>query len=216
MKKFKRFLAAITTVAVSAVSLCSMFSASADTTQLKTFRIFHEVAVNSNIAYFDYTINYSSIVTATPSIKTNLLDNGYFTSTNNGKVQATYLGNSINTNGIIATTDFYTPMSVTSIFNEISYNATIRNSNNNNIDPNSITMTSVLMGDVNQNGTVDKDDVTALSKYFIDKEKYEIRDEKGLLAANVSFDFDQNGNPIIDKKDLSYLIEYTNGGVKHF
>ena len=108
---------------VSAVSFCSIFTASADTTQLKTFRIFHEVAVNSNIAYFDYTINYSSIVTATPSIKTNLLDNGYFTSTNNGKVQATYLGNSINTNGIIATTDFYTPMSVTSIFNEISYNA---------------------------------------------------------------------------------------------
>ena len=117
MKKFKKILTAITTVAVSAVSFCSIFTASADTTQLKTFRIFHEVAVNSNIAYFDYTINYSSIVTATPSIKTNLLDNGYFTSTNNGKVQATYLGNSINTNGIIATTDFYTPMSVTSIFN---------------------------------------------------------------------------------------------------
>ena len=159
MKKFKRFLAAITTVAVSAVSFCSMFTASADTTQLKTFRIFHEVAVNSNIAYFDYTINYSSIVTATPSIKTNLLDNGYFTSSNNGKVQTTYMGSPIITNGIIATTDFYTPMSVSSIFNEISYNATIRNSNNNNIDPNSITMTSVLMGDVNQDGVVDTTDV---------------------------------------------------------
>jgi hypothetical protein len=215
MKKFKRFLAAITTVAVSAVSFCSMFTASADTTQLKTFRIFHEVAVNSNIAYFDYTINYSSIVTATPSIKTNLLDNGYFTSTNNGKVQATYLGNSINTNGIIATTDFYTPMSVTSIFNEISYNATIRNSNNNNIDPNSITMTSVLMGDVNQDGIVNKADVEALNKYLLNSDDYPLL-EKELLAANVSFDFDQNGNPIIDKIDLSYLIEYTNGGVKHF
>ncbi len=52
MKKFKRFLAAITTVAVSAVSLCSMFTASADTTQLKTFRIFHEVTANSDIAFF--------------------------------------------------------------------------------------------------------------------------------------------------------------------
>ena len=215
MKKFKKILTAITTTAISAAWLCSMFSASADTTQLKTFRIFHEVAVNSNIAYFDYTINYSSIVTATPSIKTNLLDNGYFTSTNNGKVQATYLGNSINTNGIIATTDFYTPMSVTSIFNEISYNATIRNSNNNNIDPNSITMTSVLMGDVNQDGIVNKADVEALNKYLLNSDDYPLL-EKELLAANVSFDFDQNGNPIIDKIDLSYLIEYTNGGVKHF
>ena len=215
MKKFKRVLAAITTAAVSAVSLCSMFTASADTTQLKTFRIYHEVTANSDIAYFDYSINYTSQVTANPSVKTKLLDNGYFTSSNNGKVQTTYMGSPIITNGIIATTDFYTPMSVSSIFNEISYNATIRNSNNNNIDPNSITMTSVLMGDVNQDGIVNKADVEALNKYLLNSDDYPLL-EKELLAANVSFDFDQNGNPIIDKIDLSYLIEYTNGGVKHF
>ncbi|MFR7604189.1 MAG: dockerin type I repeat-containing protein [Oscillospiraceae bacterium] len=208
MKKFKRFLAAITTVAVSAVSFCSMFTASADTTQLKTFRIFHEVAVNSNIAYFDYTINYSSIVTATPSIKTNLLDNGYFTSTNNGKVQATYLGNSINTNGIIATTDFYTPMSVTSIFNEISYNATIRNSNNNNIDPNSITMTSVLMGDVNQDGCVSAADVNALDKYLFNSDLYPLP-EKWLLAADVKYD------SIINIEDVNKITDYIMGVVDY-
>ena len=208
MKKFKRFLAAITTVAVSAVSFCSMFTASADTTQLKTFRIFHEVAVNSNIAYFDYTINYSSIVTATPSIKTNLLDNGYFTSTNNGKVQATYLGNSINTNGIIATTDFYTPMSVTSIFNEISYNATIRNSNNNNIDPNSITMTSVLMGDVNQDGCVSAADVNALDKYLFNSNLYPLP-EKWLLAADVKYD------SIINIEDVNKITDYIMGVVDY-
>ena len=43
MRKFKRVLAAITTFAVSAVSFCSMFTASADTTQLKTFRIYHKL-----------------------------------------------------------------------------------------------------------------------------------------------------------------------------
>ena len=208
MKKFKRVLAAITTATVSAVSLCSMFTASADTTQLKTFRIFHEVAVNSNIAYFDYTINYSSIVTATPSIKTNLLDNGYFTSTNNGKVQATYLGNSINTNGIIATTDFYTPMSVTSIFNEISYNATIRNSNNNNIDPNSITMTSVLMGDVNQDGCVSAADVNALDKYLFNSDLYPLP-EKWLLAADVKYD------SIINIEDVNKITDYIMGVVDY-
>ncbi|MCU6719811.1 hypothetical protein OCV67_07695, partial [Porcipelethomonas ammoniilytica] len=101
MKKFKRVLAAITTATVSAVSLCSMFTASADTTQLKTFRIYHEVTANSNIAYFDYSINYTSQVTANPSVKTKLLDNGYFTSSNNGKVQTTYMGSPISTNGII-------------------------------------------------------------------------------------------------------------------
>ena len=215
MKKFKRVLAAITTVTVSAVSFCSIFTASADTTQLKTFRIFHKITANSDIAFFDYTINYSSIVTATPSIKTILLENGYFTSSNNGKVQTTYMGSPISTNGIIATTDFYTPMSVTSIFNEISYNATIRNSNNNNIDPNSITMTSVLMGDVNQDGIVNKADVNALNKYLLNSDAYPLP-EKGLLAANVKFDFDNDGNPIINSIDSALIINYCNGIIEHF
>ena len=208
MKKFKRFLAAITTVAVSAVSLCSMFTASADTTQLKTFRIFHEVTANSDIAFFDYAINYGSIITATPSIKTNLLDNGYFTSSNNGKVQTTYMGSPISTNGIIATTDFYTPMSVTSIFNEISYNATIRNSNNNNIDHNSITMTSVLMGDVNQDGIVNKADVNALNKYLLNSDAYRLP-EKGLLAADVKYD------SIINIEDVNKITDYIMGVVDY-
>ena len=215
MKKFKRVLAAITTVTVSAVSFCSIFTASADTTQLKTFRIFHKITANSDIAFFDYTINYSSIVTATPSIKTILLENGYFTSSNNGKVQTTYMGSPISTNGIIATTDFYTPMSVSSIFNEISYNATIRNSNNNNIDPNSITMTSVLMGDVNQDGVVNAEDISALNKYLLSPISFPLS-EKGLLAANVKFDFDNDGNPIINSIDSALIINYCNGIIEHF
>ena len=215
MKKFKRVLAAITTVTVSAVSFCSMFTASADTTQLKTFRIFHEVTANSDIAFFDYTINYSSIVTATPSIKTILLDDGYFTSSNNGKVQATYMGSPISTNGIIATTDFYTPMSVTSIFNEISYNATIRNSNNNNIDPNSITMTSVLMGDVNQDGVVDTTDVRELNKYLMSNIEFPLS-EKAILAANVINDYDNDGNPKIESKDAFAITKYCLGVIEHF
>ncbi len=215
MKKFKRFLAAITTATVSAVSLCSMFTASADTTQLKTFRIYHKVTANSDIAFFDYTINYSSIVTATPSIKTILLDDGYFTSSNNGKVQATYMGSPISTNGIIATTDFYTPMSVSSIFNEISYNATIRNSNNNNIDPNSITMTSVLMGDVNQDGVVDTTDVSVLDKYLLSNIQFPLS-EKAILAANVINDYDNDGNPKIQLKDALAITKYCNGVIEHF
>ena len=215
MKKFKRVLAAITTVTVSAVSFCSMFTASADTTQLKTFRIYHKVTANSDIAFFDYTINYSSIVTATPSIKTILLDDGYFTSSNNGKVQATYMGSPISTNGIIATTDFYTPMSVTSIFNEISYNATIRNSNNNNIDPNSITMTSVLMGDVNQDGVVDTTDVSVLDKYLLSNIQFPLS-EKAILAANVINDYDNDGNPKIQLKDALAITKYCNGVIEHF
>ena len=106
-------------------------------------------------------------------------------------------------------------MSVTSIFNEISYNATIRNSNNNNIDPNSITMTSVLMGDVNQDGVVNAEDISALNKYLLSPISFPLS-EKGLLAPNVKFDFDNDGNPIINSIDSALIINYCNGIIEHF
>lgn len=187
MKKIKKILAVLTTTAVSAISLCSLFTASADSTQLKTFRIFHNANASSNITYFDYTIIYNSSVTAIPSVKTSLLDSGYFTSSNNGKVQATYLGSAISQSGTVATTDFYTPMNVTSIFGEITYNATIRNSNNVTIDPNSITMNAVLMGDVNQDGVVNIDDINVLNTYLLDPVGSPMS-ANGLLAADVSYD----------------------------
>ena len=99
-------------------------------------------------------------------------------------------------------------MSVTSIFNEISYNATIRNSNNNNIDPNSITMTSVLMGDVNQDGVVNAEDISALNKYLLSPISFPLS-EKGLLAANVKYD------SIINIEDVNKITDYIMGVVDY-
>lgn len=207
MKKIKKILTSITAAAVSAISLCSMFSASAETTQLKTFRIYHNVAANSDISYFDFTIYYSSLVTANPSKQTALLNNGYFSSSNNGKVVSRYNGNPIKSSGTIATTNFYTPMSTTKIFNEIKYSATICDNNGDNKDPNSITMTAVLLGDVNQDGIVNIDDVTTLNLYLLDSEKNPIS-ENGLLAADVAED------GIINLADAGLIMNYVNGIVK--
>ena len=49
MKKFKKILTAITTVAVSAVSFCSMFTASANAGR-ETFRIYVDVPINSGVS----------------------------------------------------------------------------------------------------------------------------------------------------------------------
>ena len=40
--------------------------------------------------------------------------------------------------------------------------------------------------------------------------------EKGLLAANVKFDFDNDGNPIINSIDSALIINYCNGTIEHF
>ncbi len=209
MKKIKKILTAIATTTISAVSLCSMFSVSAETTQLNTFRIYHNVAANSNISFFDFTINYSSIITANPSKKTALLNDGYFSSFNNGKVVSRYNGNPIKSSGTIATTDFYAPMSTTKIFNEISYSATISDDKGNNKDPNSITMNAVLLGDVNQDNIVNNDDAVALNMYLIDSKANPLS-ENGVLAADVT------GDGILNTIDSAVILNYTSGLIDKF
>ncbi len=209
MRKIKKILTAIATTTISAVSLCSMFSVSAETTQLNTFRIYHNVAANSNISFFDFTIYYSSIITANPSKKTALLNNGYFSSFNNGKVVSRYNGNPIKSSGTIATTEFYAPISTKKIFDEISYSATISDNNGNNKDPNSITMNAVLLGDVNQDGIVNNNDVADLNMYLLDPDNYPLTGNK-LLAADVM------GDGIIDASDSLLIMNYVNGSIDRF
>ena len=50
MKKLKKILAAITTAAVSAVSLCSMFSVNA-VTKLDAFKVYVNVPENSQVTF---------------------------------------------------------------------------------------------------------------------------------------------------------------------
>ncbi len=206
MKKAKKFMATLTAVTVSAISLCSLFTANADSEMMKTYRVFHNVNSADNITYIDYVMNYSSSIIANPSNKTPLLNNGYFVSSNNDKIQGTYLGSAIQS-GIAITTDFYTPNSVSNIFNEISYSATIRNSNNVNINPNSITLNAVLVGDVDQDGYVNSTDIVILNKYLTDPEKYPLVNEDAYLAANTKLDYDANGNPLLNNEDVQAITK---------
>lgn len=72
-------------------------------------------------------------------------------------------------------------------------------------------VTNILLGDINQDGVVDKQDYELLKQYVDAIENNSklpfVLSGKNLLAANVSKDVDINGNPIIDKKDLVLLNE---------
>ena len=62
MKRLKKVLAAITTAAVSAVSLCSMFTASAIAGE-ETFRIYVDVPTNSGVSNVCLNLRYDPDVT---------------------------------------------------------------------------------------------------------------------------------------------------------
>ena len=76
MKKFKRFLAAITTVAVSAVSFCSMFTASANAGR-ETFRIYVDVPINSGVSDVCLNLRYDPDVTDVCRFYKGMLNNSY-------------------------------------------------------------------------------------------------------------------------------------------
>ena len=62
---------------------------------------------------------------------------------------------------------------------------------------------------------VNAEDISALNKYLLSPISFPLS-EKGLLAANVKFDFDNDGNPIIESKDAMKITNYCLGVIEHF
>lgn len=72
------------------------------------------------------------------------------------------------------------------------------------------TKVKVLIGDVNQDGLIDKADRDLLSAYLQGDLGYKLEGLQ-LIAANCYIDYDSKGNPKIDNRDLAYLDEYLAG-----
>lgn len=213
MKKILRKI----TAAMSAGMLCTMsltngFSASAAATQYKTYKIY-SVAQDSSISYFDFSFQYSSDVTAEASQATSLCSAGYFRSTNNTTsrlVQDTYNGDPIGATGTLSTTKFIVPRNTTSIFDKVTYsNPVIRNENNITLSPSKITMEAVLMGDVNQDGAVNKADSELLNLYLLNSTSNPLTDT-GKLAADVTED------GVLNSADSMLILNYCSGLVSNF
>lgn len=76
--------------------------------------------------------------------------------------------------------------------------------------------TSVQLGDINMDGTVDMMDVNLLRQWVTAKEKnlappFELTG-KALIAANVTRDIDLDGNPIVNKDDVAVLSNAVESG----
>lgn len=212
-KTFKRLFAAVSACAVCAVPLTGNFSASAETTSSQKTYVVYNVAQNPNIAYFDFTLNYSNDVTAEQSTSSALCTNGYFRPTLNAvscTIQNTYVGDAIGATGTLTATKFYAPMTTTSIFSKLTYNATIRDENNVTLSPTDITLKAVLLGDANQDGVVDTSDADAVIKYVSNSSKYPLTPD-GIDAADV-----YNRGDGLSADDALEIQRYLYGQIEHF
>ena len=211
MRKFKKTLSAIAAAVMCAVPMMNGFTAgAAETEQYQTFRLYHEVN-NPSVAYFDFSINYNSNIKAEPSMKTNLCEKGNFNSINynlSHKIQTNYNGAAIGQTGTAATTKLLAPMSITSIFDEISYTMPVaKNASGATLNPFSVTHDYVLVGDSNNDGEINLADAIYIQQFLANPNKYSGLDER---AADVNYD------GVITEEDATLVQKYTLYLINHF
>jgi glycosyl hydrolase family 26 len=214
MKKIKRILSAVSAAVLCAMPMVNGVTVNAaSSSQMKTYVVYN-VATRSDIAYFDFALNYESDVTAEESMSTSLLSKGYFSSINKKssyKLQNTYNGPAIGSTGKVASTKFIVPMNTESIYDKVTYSdAVIRNANGVTLSSTSIIMDEVLLGDVNLDGVVNKDDSDLILGYLTDRDQYHIT-EKGFEAADV-----YNRGDGVSGSDAYTIQQYIAGQISHF
>lgn len=215
MKKFRKILSAVSAAVLCAMPMINGAAANAaDSSKMKTYVIYN-VATRSDIAYFDFTLDYKSDVIAEKSVATDLCNWNFFYSIDRtafDQVRTMFDGNgySIGDVGILTSTKFIVPMDTKSVYDKVTYsNAVVRNANGITLAPTSIIMDEILLGDANQDKSVDIADATLILQYLTNPIDYKLTD-KGMLAADVNLD------GVINEDDALLIQQYDAGVIKHF
>ena len=216
-KSLRKFAALVSASVMCAVPMLNNYSASA-ITQYKTYAVscyYKKVdSTAANMAYFDLTLHYNSGFTAEKAIDTYLCQGGTFRSTVNAtsrNIQCTYMGDPIKTNGYLASAKVIAPMSTKNTDNFIYFTSKIiRDINGNALNVNNIILDKILMGDVNEDGKVTKDDAECIIKYLGNQDDNPLT-YRQILAADVY----SRGDGVTGN-DANRILDYVNGKISHF
>lgn len=216
-KSLRKFAALVSATVMCAVPMLNNYSAIA-ITQYKTYAVScyyrKEDSTSANMAYFDLTLHYNSGFTGEKAIATYLCKGGTFRSTVNAtsrNIQCTYMGDSIKTNGYLASAKVIAPMSTLGSDKFVYFtNKAIRDINGNALNINDIILDKILMGDVNEDGKVNKDDAECIINYLGNQDDNPLK-YRQILAADV----DNTGDGVTGN-DANRIMEYVNGKISHF
>lgn len=209
MRKMKRILTAITTAAVSAVSLCNMFTVSAANTY-DTYRLYFDVNANSGVQKYAMTMGFNYLLTysgMTPgTLGTNIHGGGGGSAEGGRNCGNTYENTGdLTAGGILFTMNFYTKQ--TSFWDYVSHFTGTATNSAGVVLTNRVNVSTILIGDVNQDGNVNSKDTTLLKNYLSG-------------TANLTGDAlraaDTNGDYIVNSEDKTILVQYLANDIEHF
>lgn len=203
MKKLKKILVSIMATAVSVASFCSILNASATTVKYKTYRYFFDAPANTYVKDFRAYTVYNTTENVYVSKSNGNLGGNVSTSTG-------YPSNEVYVKYVYYTNN--TPSSASGCLGSVTFNTTsgsldftttlIKNDRDNTLVTNTVTISEVLIGDVNLDGVVNEADSTLLNKY---------------LAGTVIFSdtqaraADTDNDGAIDNNDAIRILRYVNG-----
>lgn len=207
MKNFKKALVSLAAAAVSAASFCAVPTASAEISgKYNTYKYVFKAEENTYIAECDAEAKYNpSNIEFYKSSNGNL--GGTF-SVSDARDNATQRKTSLKyrnsspsrEKGYLGYIAFKTKSEVPSF--EVN---SIVNDRGNTLTDENVTVTSILIGDVNQDGTVEIADATLILQHIGNPNNYQL-DEDRLIAADVNFDG-------VVTKDDSLLIQQLDAGM---
>lgn len=205
MRITKRVFAAVMAASVAAVSLGSMFSASA-ARKYSTYHYYFDVPANTYATTCNANVSYNP-------------NNTVYAGSANGNLGGTFAVNDIAITDTSSITYVnYTnsePTSSAGVLGRLTFKTTttapsvtvtlVKNDRGNNLVTSTVTAVPVLAGDVNLDGTVNDTDVTYLNKY---------------LAGALSFSTEQWRAADVDADgevgtiDSGRLVQYLNGNME--
>lgn len=212
MKRLKKALAVITTAAITAVPFFSMFSASAAVEQYHTYRLYADLEPASSMKKL-------YLVTMYKRGSVNLDDRVI------GNVPGELdIAGSANDNWLTHVDIFTAPSDLVSggtLFRWEAYtklndnpenilrykSCNAINSSGQEISSDFIKVHIVKVGDINQDGAVNWDDVTALNDHLLGQT---------VLTGNPLRSADTDNDGVVNYLDLTVLINYASGTLGHF
>ncbi len=221
MKKSKKIIAAMSAATMALTSLAiTPFSASAATKNYyDTYRIYVDLAPTSGMQQSYIVITHRrDIVSLDREVHGNVAGNirnyGSAGDTWANAVHYFDAASDVTDGGTLYRQNFCTNYDITNFntiedLNEIIHiniNET-KNASGNIITPNPVTVSAVLVGDINNDKVVNWLDVTALNNHL---------SGKTVLTKNPLRSADTNNDGYVNNADLSMLIDYASGNIQNF
>ena len=210
MKKgMKKFIATVSAALACALPVMNSFPAYADTTtDYETYRLYFDVNKNSGVAIcsINFTYDYGKVTGYNILSVGNLGDTlhvgggrefgtAYYINDNGNIYDA----------GTLFTLTAGTPGYIWDNFN--SFSIIVKDQDGVELNQSLVKISTVLVGDANDDGKVDNNDVTAIYSYLTDADLHPLNSPRGA---------DTNRDGVVDFTDAVNIYNYLNGQIEGF